>query len=133
MTEQSYGAWINPLGKIINVPERLGHSRHCPYEEAHREGWIAIVNVGGCTDLTGPVPRVYGMCLRLSPYYVTSPALRTAMKMVAQSGEDEFYFSNMFTNSFEGHFRSKNRRDAQIFLRSIMDGTSELLDPDEDH
>lgn len=104
---------IPMMQRIVEVVEKYEHRAFIGYREAHDEGWIATV-------------EQHGMCLRFNPETVTKAALKTAIRRVAKSEEDEFHLSDMFCCDFEGATEGIDRRGMLNMLRGVMDGTLKL-------
>lgn len=83
----TYGAWITPNGRLIEVKYKFTHNRYCHYSDAHADGWIGA---------TYPQNKRNDLCFRVNPRTATVKALGVAIDMIKDKKPEAVYIESAF-------------------------------------
>lgn len=93
--DNPYGEWINPEGERIVLIDQCSHTKHCSYEYAHSEGWVAIV---------------YGshfLAIRFNPATTTRKVYNVVLQVIKEHQGDTVLIEDILTNPF-GNINSQD-------------------------
>lgn len=119
----NYGSWITHEGEVIEVEDFCGHTRHCPYNDAHNYGWIATVDTIGDSR--------YFYCVRFNPSRTTKAAYRALISRIRKVDWEQFSVSGLYLGNFVGYTNDQmtfTKFEFISFIKRLMSGEEKASD-----